>query len=84
MPDRFISVKQTVDKICLSKTELYNRLNAGAFPKPIALGPRKVVFLESEIGAWMQARIEECDTSVRFRRLRARTAVSSRRDRRVA
>jgi prophage regulatory protein len=80
---RFISVKEVVERICLSKTELYHRLNAGTFPKPIALGPKKVVFLESEIDTWMQARMEECDTSVTFRRLRARKAVGSRRDRRV-
>jgi prophage regulatory protein len=80
---RFISIKEVVERICLSKTELYHRLNAGTFPRPIGLGPKKVVFLESEIEAWMQARLEEYDTSVTTRRLRARKAVGSRRDRRV-
>jgi prophage regulatory protein len=80
---RFISVKEVLDRICLSKTELYERLKAGIFPKSIALGPQKVVFLESEIDAWMQARIEEGDRSVAFRRSRALKAVRSRRDRRV-
>jgi prophage regulatory protein len=84
VPGRFISVKETVRKICLSKTELYDRLRTGTFPKPIALGPKKVVFLESEIDTWMQARMEEVDSSVAFRRSRALKAVRSRRDRRVA
>ena len=84
MAERFISVREVVERICLSKTELYQRLKAGTFPKPVALGPKKVVFLESEIDAWMQARIEEGDRSVAFRRSRALKAVESRRDRRVA
>jgi prophage regulatory protein len=81
---RFISIKEVVERICLSKTELYHRLKAGTFPKPVALGPKKVVFLESEVEAWMQARIEESDSSVAARRSRAVKAVESRRDRRVA
>jgi prophage regulatory protein len=80
---RFIGVKEVLDRICLSKTELYERMKAESFPKSIALGPQKVVFLESEIDAWMQARIEEGDSTVAFRRSRALKAVRSRRDRRV-
>ena len=84
MPGRFISVKETIRKICLSKTELYDRLRAGTFPQPVSLGPRKVVFFESDIDAWMQARMEERDISVAFRRSRALKAVASRRDRMVS
>ena len=83
MAQRFISVKQVTERICLSKTELYLRMKAGVFPKPVALGPRKVVFLESEVEAWMQARIEEGDSSLAFRRSRAVKAVESRLDRKV-
>jgi prophage regulatory protein len=80
---RFISVKEVVKRACLSKTELYRRLNAGRFPKPFALGPKKVVFLESEVDAWMRAQVLVCDSSANFRRLRARNAVGSRRDRKI-
>ena len=84
MAQRFISIKEAVERICLSKTELYQRLRAGTFPKPVALGPKKVVFLESEVEAWMRARIEEGDSSLALRRSRAVKAVGSRRDRRAA
>jgi prophage regulatory protein len=84
MSERFIDGKTVVRKVCLSKSEMYHRIKAGAFPRPVALGPRKVVFLESEIEAWMQARIKEGDSTVAFRRSRALKAVESRRDRRVA
>jgi prophage regulatory protein len=81
MPGRFISVKETVRKICLSKTELYDRLRAGTFPQPVSLGPRKVVFFECDIDAWMQSQIEDCHGHAASRRSRARKAVRSRRDR---
>ncbi|PYV46288.1 MAG: AlpA family transcriptional regulator [Acidobacteria bacterium] len=83
MSKHFIDGKAVAGKVCLSKSEMYHRIKAGTFPRPVALGPRKVVFLESDVDAWMQARIEECDTSVTFRRLRAHKAVGSRRDRRI-
>jgi len=83
MSERFISVKEAAERICLSKTELYHRLKAGTFPKSVALGPKKVVFLESEVEAWMRARMEESDSSIAFRRSRALKALESRRDRRV-
>jgi prophage regulatory protein len=80
MPERFMNPKSVIAKVCLSKTEIYQRINSGRFPKPIALGPRKVVFLESEIDAWMQQQIEHSNDG-RARRLQARRAVSCRRDR---
>ncbi len=42
----------------LSRSTIYQRIATGTFPKPISLGPRAVGFIESEIEAWLQARIE--------------------------
>jgi prophage regulatory protein len=81
MADRFISVKEVLNRICLSRTELYDRINAGTFPQSVALGPQKVVFVEAEVDAWMQARIEGGDNGIDWRRWRAQRAVASRRDR---
>lgn len=80
MSKRFIDGKAVVQKVCLSKSELYERIKAGSFPKPIALGPRKVVFVESDVDDWMQARIENTDDGS-CRRIRAQNAVRARRDR---
>jgi len=84
MSKRFISVKAVLDRVCLSRTELYDRIKAGSFPASIALGPQKVVFVESQIDSWMQAQIESGNTGADWRRLRAQKAVASRRDRKVA
>ena len=78
MGDRFISMIEVLDRICLSKTHLYRKINAGQFPRPVPLGPQKVAFLESEIEAWMAARLQarDQDEGVQARRERARKSVS--------
>ena len=78
MADRFISMSEVLDRICLSKTHLYRKINAGQFPRPVPLGPQKVAFLESEIEAWMAARLQarDQDEGVEARRERARKSVS--------
>ena len=78
MGDRFISMSEVLDRICLSKTHLYRKINAGQFPRPVPLGPQKVAFLESEIEGWMTVRLRarEQNEGVEARRQRARLSVS--------
>ena len=57
MNDRFISVAEVLDRIGFSRTHLYRKINAGTFPKPVPLGPKKVGFLESEVANWMEERL---------------------------
>jgi len=57
MVERFISVAEVLDRIGFSRTHLYRKINAGSFPKPVPLGPKKVGFLESEIVEWMEERL---------------------------
>ena len=77
MSERFISMNEVLDRICLSKTHLYRKINAGQFPRPVPLGPQKVAFLESEIEAWMEARLRARanDEGVEERRARASDSV---------
>ena len=79
MSDRFISMSEVLDRICLSKTHLYRKINAGQFPRPVPLGPQKVAFLESEVEAWMAKRLHarEQEEGVLSRRERARRSVNS-------
>lgn len=42
----------------LSRSTIYLRVAQGAFPKQVSLGGRAVGWLESEIDAWLTARIE--------------------------
>jgi prophage regulatory protein len=59
-------------------------MKEGAFPRTIALGPQKVVFIESQVEAWMKAQIEAGPSGAEWRKRRAQNAVASRRDKKVA
>jgi prophage regulatory protein len=51
--------KQVEIRTGLSRSTIYARIAAGIFPKPIDLGGgRAVGWIEAEIEAWLQSRIE--------------------------
>ena len=41
----------------LSKSTIYARISEGAFPKQIPLGPRLVVWVESDIQKWIAEQV---------------------------
>jgi prophage regulatory protein len=41
----------------LSKSTIYARISEGAFPKQIPLGPRIVVWVESDIQNWITEQV---------------------------
>lgn len=45
----------------LSRSGLYDKMSRGEFPRPIHLGPGSVGWIESEVTAWIEARIAERD-----------------------
>ena len=58
LPARRFIKRQDVESITgLSCTEIYRRVAAGTFPKQVTLGPKCVVWIESEIHAWCDERI---------------------------
>ncbi|MDM9596950.1 MULTISPECIES: AlpA family transcriptional regulator [Pseudomonas] len=59
LPRRFIKLPKVKDRTGLSTTEIYRRIADGRFPSQITLGPKSVVWDESEIIAWMDDRIAE-------------------------
>lgn len=71
--NRFITLDEVIDRVCLSKTYIYRKIKLGDFPKPVPLGPYKVAFLESEIEEWIAARLEarELGEGLEERRQRA-------------
>jgi prophage regulatory protein len=56
---RFIKRQKVQDISGISCTEIYRRIAAGTFPKQITLGPKCVVWIESEVLAWINERIAE-------------------------
>jgi prophage regulatory protein len=45
----------------LSNTSVYREIQAGRFPKPVALGRRAVGWIEGEVDAWLDARARARD-----------------------
>ena len=47
----------------LGCSTIYDGIKAGTFPAPIQLGPKSVGWVESEINAWLAARIAARDAT---------------------
>lgn len=58
---RVLKLKDVLSKTGLGKTSLYALIKQSQFPKPISLGLRAVGWLESEIEAWIQEKINARD-----------------------
>ncbi len=55
---RFITPKQTCERIALSRATLDRMVAAGAFPKPIRLTERRLAFNEAAVEAWIVEKME--------------------------
>ncbi|WP_295763000.1 AlpA family transcriptional regulator [Undibacterium sp.] len=53
-PARLLRLPSVLDRVPFSKTEIYRRVRAGDFPKPISIGIRAVAWLESDIDQYIQ------------------------------
>jgi prophage regulatory protein len=54
---RLISNKEVCRRTSLSRASLYRLMAQNAFPKPVALHGIRKAWIESEIDAWIRARI---------------------------
>ena len=59
-PDiRFLRMAEVEVKVGLKKRTIQYMVKDGAFPKPVRLNERSIGFVESEVTAWMLARMEQ-------------------------
>lgn len=61
LKNRFIGVPELSHRTSLKKTALYELVKKGEL-KPLKLG-RKTVFLESEVIAWMESKLQSRNAS---------------------
>jgi len=54
-------MRELTGRIGLSKSEIYRRIQAGTFIKPISLGPRAVGWRESDIESWLASLVRRGD-----------------------
>lgn len=55
---RFITPKQTCEKIAVSRATLDRMVAAGAFVTPIRITERRLAFNEAAVEAWMAEKME--------------------------
>ena len=53
-----LRLPQVIVRTGLGRSTIYNRIDAGAFPRLVNLGGRAVGWIEEEINDWLIARVE--------------------------
>lgn len=56
---KILRLPQVREKVGLGKTAIYDKINEGAFPKPIKLGGRASGWLEDEVNEWINKQVRE-------------------------
>ena len=54
----FLRRKQVEARTGLSRSTIYQYVKDGVFPKPVALGPRAIGWLESDVSGWIATRVK--------------------------
>lgn len=57
---RLLRLRDLQRRVPLARSTIYKKIAVGAFPPPIALGPRAVGWLESDVEGWIRARARLC------------------------
>lgn len=60
---KLLTKTEVRDRVCYSPQHVARLEKAGLFPKRVQLGLNRVGWVETEIDAWIQARIDERDRS---------------------
>jgi prophage regulatory protein len=61
---KIVSLAIARERTLRSRTSIYNDIKCGRFPIPIQIGARRIGFLESDIDAWIEERVQR--SKIRF------------------
>lgn len=56
---KLIRLQGVLDRTGLSRSSCYELMAAGKFCQPVKIGPRAIAFSETEVEAWINARLSE-------------------------
>ncbi|GAB2662995.1 helix-turn-helix transcriptional regulator [Arenimonas aestuarii] len=62
---RLVRMPTVLQMVGLSRSEVWRRIAAGTFPKPLKLGPNTSAFVEAEVAAWVARQIAANPPEVR-------------------
>lgn len=54
---RLLRLAEVKNRVGYGRASIYRLIAAGQFPRPHSLGARAVAWLESDIDAWIEARV---------------------------
>jgi prophage regulatory protein len=54
--DRILRRREVLDRVGVGQSTLYDWMNRGAFPRPVALGSKMVGWRDSDVTAWIERR----------------------------
>ena len=59
MPNKILRFPEVTARTGLSRSRLYNAMSEGTFPASISIGERAIGWIEAEIDAWVDSKIEQ-------------------------
>lgn len=62
MPQTFLRLPEVQRRVGYKHATIYKKMQLGEFPLAVRIGANAVGWVEAEIDAWVQARIEARDT----------------------
>lgn len=62
---KIVPLTAVIQTVSLGRAMVYRLAQRGQFPKPIRLSPRRSGWIESEVIAWLEARIAQRDGGVK-------------------
>jgi len=56
---KFLRLPSVIDKVGLSRSQIYKLIQRGDFPEPVKIGPKISVWIEEKLEVWMDAQVPE-------------------------
>jgi len=61
--ERLLRRREVEARTGMACTTIYVRMKAGLFPRPVDIGGGRVAWRETEVDAWIQARIDAAEAA---------------------
>ena len=61
MMKKLLKLYEVIDRTKVCRARIYQLMELNEFPKSVKLGQRSVAWVESEVDAWIEKRIQERD-----------------------
>ena len=56
---KFLRLPSVIDKVGLSRSQIYKLIQRGDFPEPVKIGPKISVWIEEKLEVWMDAQVPQ-------------------------